>query len=344
MGMNTHLTWHNRLRIERMYNGGMKAPAIARVLRVHHNTIYRELQRGEYYALTSDLLEVRRHSPEIAQAKADELKATHGAPLKIGSDHALAREIERLIAEEHMSPEAAVEEIKRSGKEYSVMICAKTIRNYIDKDVFLRVTNKELPNGGKDKKRKHRAIRRAARVAAGKSIEERPREIDLRIEFGHWEMDCVCGKQKTKPTLLVLTERKTRREIIFKMPDHTAASVVACIDKLERRYGRRFSSIFKSITVDNGSEFMDVEGIERSCRRKGKRTTVYYCHPYCASERGSNENQNRMIRRFLPKGMDFRRVSAGYIRRLEAWMNNYRRRILQWATPNELFERELLLL
>ncbi len=343
MGLNTHLTWHNRLRIERMYNDGLKAPAIARALRVHHNTIYRELQRGEYWALTTDLEEVRRYSPEIAQTKADELKATHGAPLKIGHDHALAREIERLIVEEHRSPEAAIADILKSDVKYSVTICPKTVRNYIDKDVFLRVTTKELPNGGK-KKRKNRKIKRAARPSAGKSIEERPQMIDLRIETGHWEMDCVCGKQKTKPTLLVLTERKTRYEIIFKMPDHTAASVVACMDKLERRYGKRFPKVFKSITVDNGSEFMDAEGIERSCLRRGKRTTVYYCHPYCASERGSNENQNRMIRRFLPKGMDFRHVSAGYIRRLEAWMNNYRRRILDWSTPKELFEQELLLL
>lgn len=343
MGLNSHLTWHDRLRIERLYNNGMKAPSIARVLRVHTNTIYRELQRGEYYALTSELEEVRRYSPEIAQAKADELKAKHGAPLKIGNDHALAREIERLIVEEHKSPEVAIADILKGDTQYSVTICPKTVRNYIEKDVFLRLSMKDLPNGGK-KKQKKRKIIRAARPSAGKSIEERPREIDLRIEFGHWEMDCVCGKQRTKPTLLVLTERKTRNEIIFKMPDHTAASVVACIDRLERRYGRRFIKVFKSITVDNGSEFMDVEGIENSCLRSSKRTTVYYCHPYCASERGSNENQNRMIRRFLPKGMDFRRVTSGYIRRLEAWMNNYRRRILHWATPKELFDRELLLL
>jgi len=344
MGRNTHLTWQNRLKIERLYNEGCNAPEIARVLRVHDTTIYRELKRGEYYALTSELVEVKRYSPEIAQAKADELKATHGAPLKIGSDHALAREIERLIADENKSPETAIADIQRSGKKYSVTLCAKTVRNYIDKDVFLRVTNKELPNKGKGRKQKHRKIRRAARPSAGKSIEERPKYIDLRIEFGHWEMDCVCGKQKTKPTLLVLTERKTRYEIIFKMPDHTAASVVACVDKLEHRYGKKFYTMFKSITVDNGSEFMDLEGIERSCRRKGNRTTVYYCHPYCASERGSNENLNKMIRRYLPKGTDFRRVSAGYIRRLEAWINNYRRKLLDWDTAKERFDNELLLL
>lgn len=344
MGMNTHLTWQNRLKIERMQKNGKTVREIADALRVCTDTIYRELKRGEYVALTSDLIEVKRYSPDIAQAKADENKKHHGADLKIGHDHALAREIERLIVDERMSPAAAVAEIMRSDKTYSVTVCTKTVYNYIDKDIFLRLTNKSLPNKGKSKKRRHRKVRRASRVSAGTSIEDRPRDIRSRIEFGHWEMDCVVGKQRSKPTLLVLTERKTRYEIIFKMPDHTAASVVSCLDKLERRYGTRFYKVFKSITVDNGSEFSDAVGMMRSCRRRSNRTKVYYCHPYCASERGSNENQNKMIRRFLPKGTDFRRVTAEYIRRLEDWINDYRRKVLQWNTSRELFETELMTL
>ena len=74
--------------------------------------------------------------------------------------------------------------------------------------------------------------------------------------------------------------------------------MVAALDALERKLGDLFPVVFKSITVDNGSEFADVEGMERSCLHKGKkRTTVYYCHPYCSSERGSNEKQNGMLRR-----------------------------------------------
>lgn len=117
--------------------------------------------------------------------------------------------------------------------------------------------------------------KKAARASAGKSIEKRDPEIDTREEVGHWEMDCVEGKKKTKETLLVLSERKARKEIMIKMKDQTAGSVVAALDRLERRYGTLFYKIFQTITVDNGSEFADVEGLERSCRRKGKRTTVF---------------------------------------------------------------------
>lgn len=71
-------------------------------------------------------------------------------------------------------------------------------------------------------------------------------------------MDCVEGKKKTKETLLVLTERKARKEIMVKMKDKTTGSVVAAMDRLERRYGKLFSKVFQTITVDNGTEFSDV--------------------------------------------------------------------------------------
>jgi len=164
------------------------------------------------------------------------------------------------------------------------------------------------------------------------------RDINSRSAFGHWEMDCVEGKKKTKRTMLVFTERKTRHEIIIPMRDQTSASVVSALDRLERKYGKLFSQIFASITVDNGSEFSDCEGMERSIYG-GKRTTVYYCHPYCASERGSNENQNRMFRRHFPKGTDFRRVPVKQIKSAEDWMNNYPRKQFGYHTSREQFEK-----
>ncbi|MFG6330875.1 MAG: IS30 family transposase [Lachnospiraceae bacterium] len=194
------------------------------------------------------------------------------------------------------------------------------------------------------RKRKYEKVKsKPARAPKGESIENRPQEINERETFGHWEMDCVEGKKKTKETLLVLSERLTRREIIIKMPDKTAASVVKALNRLERKYGRRFPQIFKSITVDNGSEFADCAGIEKSIfgRGKRKRTTVYYCHPYSAYERGTNENINKMIRRFLPKGTDFRQVSVEYVARVETWINNYPREILGFETSGALFEKYL---
>lgn len=212
---------------------------------------------------------------------------------------------------------------------------------FCDKGIFYGISRESLPEHG-ERKRKYDKVERkkAARAPQGESIEERPQEINDRQTFGHWEGDCVCGKKRTKETLFVLSERLTRNEIIIKMPDQTAASVVAALNKLERRFGKKFSQIFKSITFDNGSEFMDCAGIEKSVYGKDrKRTKVYYCHPYSAYERGTNENINKMIRRFLPKGTDFRKVTAAYIQRVETWINNYPREILGFETSGSLFER-----
>ncbi len=99
-----------------------------------------------------------------------------------------------------------------------------------------------------------------------------------------------------------------------------------------------FARVFLTITVDNGSEFTDYEGIERSALGEGKRTTVYFCHPYSSYERGSNENQNKMVRRHYPKGYDFTSVTPADIRRLEKWINNYPRGIFDFYSSADLYE------
>lgn len=116
-------------------------------------------------------------------------------------------------------------------------------------------------------------------------------------------MDTVKGKQKTKKCVLTMSERKTRNEITLPIMGAKMENVVAQLDALERRLGDRFPLVFKSITVDNGSEFQDCAGIERSIFG-GKRTKVYYCHLYSSYERGTNENLNKMLRRIFLKGTD----------------------------------------
>ena len=119
--------------------------------------------------------------------------------------------------------------------------------------------------------------------------------MDDRNDFGNWEMDCVVGKQRSKKCMLVFTERKTRYEIIEVLKFHTVEEVVKALNRLEKRYGSRFYTIFQTITVDNGAEFADFEKMEKALYRKGNRTRIYYCHPYVPSERGSNENGNKLI-------------------------------------------------
>jgi IS30 family transposase len=310
---------------------------IADEIGVHLKTIYNEIKRGRYIHTNSDLTEEERYSPEMAEAAYREHLAAKGPDLKIGNDHELAQHIEKKIAEDGYSPAAVLGEIKEQGLEFKTSICESTLYSYIDKGVFLTITNKNLPVKGQ-KKRQYNKVKRAKRPPAGTSIENRPKEIDDRAVVGDWEMDCVEGKKKTKKTLLVLTERKSRREIIRPMRDQTARSVVRVLDSLEREYGTNFSKIFRTITVDNGSEFADCAGMEKSCRRKGNRTKIYYCHPYSSYERGSNENVNRMIRRWFPKGTDFRKVTAKAIQKVEDWINNYPREILGFRTAEAVFQ------
>ena len=105
---------------------------------------------------------------------------------------------------------------------------------------------------------------------------------------------------------------------------------------LERKLGKRFYDKFKTITFDNGVEFMDYEGMEKSCLRKKKRTSIYYAHPYCSGERGTNENNNRLIRRWIPKGTLIDDISKEFIQKVEDWINNYPRAMFDYKSSNEL--------
>ena len=163
-----------------------------------------------------------------------------------------------------------------SGIEFTTSISVRTLYRYIDKGIFLKLTNKDLPVKGKRKKHNKR-VKVQKRASAGESIENRPDEVKDREIFGHWEMDTVKGKQGvTKSCMLVLTERKTRDEIIVKLPDQKAASVVEAIDRLERKWGDMFTKVFRSITVDNGVEFSDYEGLERSVLHEGEKRTFAF--------------------------------------------------------------------
>lgn len=333
------LTWTDRLKIEAWRKVGLSVTKIAEELGVHKSTISRELKRGVYYGLTTNLEVEFRYSPEKSEQKKQEYLRAKGAGLKIGNDLAYANYLEYKVCKEHYSPGAILGEIKRKNIKFNTTISKTTFYRYIDSGVFLTLTNKDLPIKRNKGKHKHRPVR-AKRPPKGTSIEKRLPEIETRETFGHWEMDCVEGKKGTKPTLLVLTERKTRYELIRLMPDKTAASVVNAINRLERQYGSdMFSRVFQTITVDNGSEFMDFSGIEYN--KKRKRTTMYYCHPYSYFERGSNENQNRMVRRHFPKGFDFTDTTQKQIDKLQDWINAYPRELFDFYSSADLYEAHL---
>lgn len=142
---------------------------------------------------------------------------------------------------------------------FGITFCRATIYKYVDEGVFLTLTNDDLPEKG-ERKQKHKKVRkRQMRESRGTPIDECPEIINERKEPGNWEMDTVVGKKKATARLLVLTERVTRREIIIRIKDGRMETVVQALDRLERIYSAAFYTVFKSITVDNGSEFADAD-------------------------------------------------------------------------------------
>ena len=248
--------------------------------------------------------------------------------------------IENCIGKEKLSPYSTAERIKQSGK-FNKTLHWKTIYNYLDKDIFLNISNKDLWEKSRRKKRKYRKTRIAYNNIKGTSITERPKEAENRQVAGHWEMDTVESGKGAKAALLVLTERASRTEEIYKLKGKTQQEVKKALDKVERRLGAKaFRKRYKTITCDNGSEFLAMDELEKSIiNKKKKRTKVYYCHPYSAFERGSNENANKMIRRFIPKGANIDDYSEDEIQKIQDYINNCPRRILGGYPPKIVLER-----
>ena len=334
------LTYENRIQIETLLNAGMKPFEISRKLGFTHATIYNEIKKGLYIHRNHDWTETQKYSAYKAHQRMLFERTTKGAQLKIGNDYELLNFIEDKIINEKLSPDAVLGIIKRDNLQFKTSICRVTLYSYIDKGLFRHLTNKDLPI--KSKKKKHKKVRVIKKCTSGKSIEERDRSILRRNEFGHWELDTVIGKRSRDSVLYVLTERKTRQEIIVKGKDKTAFSCITVLNKLERKYGKNFRKIFKTITCDNGCEFQNYIGMETSIfKTRQPRTQVYYCHPYCSSERGSNENQNRMIRRMIPKSTKISEYTNEYIQKVEDYINNYPRKMFDYKTSQMLFDEEL---
>ncbi len=333
-----HLTEHERFMLEGCLAAKMKPKEIAEKIGKHVSTIYREILRGTIDRIGPELVEYSTYRANVAQADYRSKVANRERPLKIGKDKALEGFIREGVVEKQFSPDVVIGIIKRQGLKFLGMICVKTLYNYIDRGIFSGISNKHLWRKRNKTKQKYRPLRRANTLnRTGKSIEDRDTAIEERKEVGHWEGDTVKGPRGSKSGALTLTERATRKEIAIKISGATQVEVKRAIDGLERQYGETFAETFKTITFDNGMEFLDSEALELSCvDAEKKRTQVYYAHPYSSWERGTNENHNGMLRRFFPKGTIWSKVAKRELNAAVDWMNNYPRKILGYRTPNEL--------
>lgn len=331
-----HLEYSERQSIERWFNRDKRTKVeIAELLDRTEKTIRNEIKRGLVKNLTTELIEIWVYSADVAQQKYEYYLRAKGPKLKIDNDYELKEYVEKSIKEDRKSPEVIAEEIKEMN--FKTKMCARTIRNNIYAGDIYNIKSTDMIYN-KEYKDKNKEKTVCEKVPSEKSIDYRPEEANTREGYGHWEGDLVIGTKKRGAVLFTLTERKTREEIIVKIPGKKAEYVAQALDLIERRYKKIFYTKFKTITFDNGVEFRNWKSLEKSYykRRKTARTQVYYAHPYRSGERGSNENANRLIRRFIPKGTDITPISEEYIQKIEDWINNYPRDMFNYKSANEI--------
>ena len=337
-----YMTRDERYQMEALLKAKIPVSNIAKQLGFCRQTIYNEIERGAYIH-TCNYWDEKRYSAEKGQQIHTYNQTAKGRPLKIGNDRAYADFLEKKMLgiqkdgkrdrRKRYSPAAALAAARKEG--YQTSVCTSTLYSYITNRVFLHLTDKDLWEMGKKRTQSSSQERRIAHPALP-SITDRPEPASQREENGHWEIDLVVGKATIIPVLLTMIDRKKREPMIFKLPDKRAASVRKVFDALEQKLGKKkFRETFKTITTDNGSEFLEYQDLVKSIHG-GRRFDVYYCHSYSAWEKGSDENMNRMIRRWFPKGTDFSKVTKKEIAECREWLFHYPRKILGWKSPAEL--------
>jgi IS30 family transposase len=159
------------------------------------------------------------------------------------------------------------------------------------------------------------------------SIDDRPSVVDKRKEIGHWEDDCIVSRQ-SNVRLKSANERVSGVVLLGKMKDGTSEESTRVVCEKMKMIP---SPYLKTLTRDRGTENMGWKDVEKNLDIK-----VYFAHPYCSSERGSNENLNGLVRRFLPKKTDFAKVTDEEILRIEYLLNTRPRKRFGGKTPLEV--------
>lgn len=188
---------------------------------------------------------------------------------------------------------------------------------------------KLLPYQKTRRRRPNAKTKRGPRIKDRTGIEQRPGHIGKREQIGHWEGDLVIGSGH-KSAIGTLVERKARYTIITGLGDRTTKTVTRAFAGEFERLGEGMA---KTLTYDNGNEMADHKWLSESTG-----IAVYFANPYASWERGTNENTNGLIRRYLPKGTDFSKVARERLREIQRSLNDRPRKVLGYRTPREVFE------
>jgi IS30 family transposase len=337
-----HFTQEQRMILQSLWNGNAKrgratrlsARAFAEEHGIPHPTLLRELGRGMDGKIFYDRIRREWFYPEYsaakAQADAADKAAQQGAGMKF--TNRLAEAFRHQIIDLKKSPAHARHSLLAAGHAY--LPCVRSVYNHIDRgDIgILRGQTPYRPTG--ERKRKKPA-RRALKCLSNLSIEERPQQATQRAEPGHWEADTIVSCVGGRGGLLVLADRMTRFTFIVHLKAVTARAVRNAIRGLLRSGCLK---VVRSITTDNGCEFLDAAALGKLFKGINADLRVYYTHAYAAWEKGTVENVNRHIRRFFPKGTDFRRVSVAAVAATQHFINSIpRTHSLKGKTAHEAF-------
>ena len=321
-----YITERDRYIIEHLYNTKhYSIRKISKELNREYSTVYREIQRGLVVQMKTDLSIHTLYKADYAHNISKENLSRRGREMKCKRNCEFLKYLEQKVIKEKYSPYAALVLYQDAP------VCLNTVYNYICYGNVTKIKVSDLPYKRKKKAKYQNHSKVSKKNMICKSIEDRPENINDRSEFGHWEIDSVVGSKNGGSSFLVFTERQTRLELVRKLKSKSCENVVREIDKLEKQLGRKdFRILFKSFTSDNGVEFLDNDGIEKD------RTVLFYCHPYRSSERGSNENANKFIRRFYKKGTSFNRASSSDVKHIQAFINTYPRALFNGKSSKDL--------
>lgn len=345
MSKYTHISLEERDIIYNLKLSWVKQYKIAEELGRDPGTISRELDRNKTVLKGKNAKKEKSDSdyhylPDRADMKARERRIGKWLPSPMKNSKVLSYVISGLT-EKGWSPDIISGMIKEEHlNDLSLRVSHECIYQFIYSKAGEKLNLKSylLRSHRKRKEKTGRSVRGVSktRIPGRIDIDERPKSIDTREEFGHWEGDSVLSWIKAGATLHTELERKSRFLMVRKIPTKTATFTLGAMKNI-------FSTLPLlariTLTLDNGTENV-----------KHKELTaftwilVYYAKPYHSWERGSNEHSNGMIRRFFPKGTDFSLISEEQIQQVVDYLNNRPRKILWYKTPKEVFDHEIYLL
>lgn len=322
------LTLKERIQIETLLNENKSKAYIAKTLKRARSTITREVNKF-------DISDKVKYSAELAHwhAKDDYLNKRNTD--KISNYKRLRIYVFKGLLSE-WTPEQISGRLKDDFPNDPIMsISHESIYRFIYKHPQASLNKKLIKLLVRKKTRRRPSKKRrktGSKIINQVSIDLRPKHIDLRQEIGHWEGDLMIGKNQ-KSAIGTIVERKSRYTLIIKLKARNSKEIAKMFSKELNKLNPIFK---KTMTYDNGIEMARHQEITYKTGMK-----IYFAHPYSSWERGTNENTNGLIRRYLPKGTDFNLIDKKSLIEIQEKLNNRPRKIIGFKTPKEIMQNEL---